>query len=223
MDPADPPTDYAALRRAMIEQQLRPTGISEATLAAVARVPRELFVPPDERRDAYADSPLPIGHGQTISQPFMVAAMTELLRLRPGARVLEIGAGSGYQTAVLCELGAEVVAIERLPELVEAARPRLAALGHEVDLRCGDGAAGAPDKAPYDAILVACATPTVPPALVAQLGPEGRLVLPVGEVGTPQTLTVITRNDEGRPVSEAAMAVRFVPFVSRELGTDPQA
>ena len=149
-------------------------------LEAMGRVPRELFVPEQERRRAYADAALPIGHGQTISQPYMVARIAEALTLRPGERVLDVGTGSGYQAAVLAELGANVVTIERIPELAEQARESLAAAGYDVDVRVGDGTLGIPELAPFDAIAVAAAAPAFPETLYEQLRPRGRLVVPVG-------------------------------------------
>src|SRR4051795_13263022 len=171
-------------RRQMVERQLRGRDIEDQrVLEAMARVPRESFVPAGERRRAYADAALPIGHGQTISQPYMVARIAEALALRPGERVLDVGTGSGYQAAVLAELGAEVVTIERIPELAEQARRNLAEAGYEVDVRVGDGTLGVPELAPFDAIAVAAAAPALPQALYEQLRPRGRLVVPVGGQG----------------------------------------
>ncbi len=167
----------------MVTHQLRARGIvDERVLTAMASVPRERFVPAAERDLAYADQALPIGAGQTISQPWMVAFMTQLLDPPEGSRVLEIGTGSGYQAAVLAEMGCDVLGIERLPELAESARERLDALGcgNRVEIRVADGSLGMPDKAPWSRIIVAAAAPDVPDALADQLGDGGRLVIPVG-------------------------------------------
>ena len=166
----------------MVERQLLARDIEdERVLEAMGRVPRELFVPEQERRRAYADAALPIGHGQTISQPYMVARIVEALSLQPGERVLDVGTGSGYQAAVLAELAVEVVTIERIPELAEAAKRALAAGGYEnVEVRVGDGTLGVPDRAPFKAIAVAAAAPDVPDTLYEQLEPGGRMAIPVG-------------------------------------------
>ena len=162
-------------RQTMVERQLRARDIEdERVLEAMARVPRELFVPDSERRRAYSDAALPIGHGQTISQPYMVARIAEALALRPGERVLDVGTGSGYQAAVLAELGANVVTIERIPELAESARASLAAAGYDrVDVRVGDGTLGLPELAPFDAVAVGAAAPAFPETLYEQLRPRG--------------------------------------------------
>lgn len=179
------------------------------------RVPRELFVDPRHQAQAYGDYPLPIGFGQTISQPYMVAIMTELLQLQPQSRVLEIGTGSGFQTAVLAELAAQVFSIEQVLALHEAARERLVGLGYRnVELRYGDGYFGWPEHAPYDAIIVTCAPDHVPPALVDQLANEGRMVLPVGPVGPvggEQRLVLVTRRGEHIQQRDL-MGVAFVPL-----------
>jgi protein-L-isoaspartate(D-aspartate) O-methyltransferase len=210
------PPDLAERRAAMVERQLRDRGIlDERVLDAMGRVPRELFVPEDLRRRAYADSALPIGYGQTISQPFVVAAMCELLRLRGEERVLDVGTGSGYAAAVLAELAAEVVTIERLPELAENARAALAAAGYEnVEVRVGDGSLGAPDRAPFDGIAVAAAAPEIPEALYAQLVEGGRLVLPRGTLDT-QVLVLVVRTASG-PRTSRSIPCRFVPLVGVE-------
>jgi len=167
----------------MVEQQLKPRGIKdERLLAAMARVPREEFVPADERGDAYEDGPLPIGFDQTISQPYIVAFMTEQLRLKPSDRLLEIGSGSGYQAAVLAELVADVYTIEILEPLAKTAEATLQRLGYKnVHLKIGDGYQGWPEEAPFDAIIVTCAPDKVPQPLVDQLKDGGRMVIPVGE------------------------------------------
>jgi len=200
----------------MVARQLRARDISdERVLEAIERVPRELFVPDQERDHAYADAALPIGHGQTISQPYMVARIAEALALRPGERVLDVGTGSGYQAAVLAELGTEVVTIERIPELAERARASLAAAGYPlVDVRVGDGTLGVPELAPFDAIAVAAAAPAFPETLYEQLRPRGRLVVPVGGEHM-QRLEVIVRSPEG-PAVVHSVPCRFVPLVGRE-------
>jgi protein-L-isoaspartate(D-aspartate) O-methyltransferase len=173
----------AALRAEMVERQLRARGIAdESVLAVMGALPRELFVPAANRARAYADDALPIAAGQSISQPYMVARMTELLEPRPGMRVLEVGTGSGYQAAVLARLGCRVISVERHAELADAARLRLAALGlgEAVRVAIGDGSVGWPDAAPFDGILVTAGAPRVPPALPAQLAEGGRLVVPIG-------------------------------------------
>ncbi len=175
-------TDAAAARSEMVERQLRRRGITdERVLAAMTRVPRELFVPERLVARAYDDGALPIGHRQTISQPFVVATICSLLALEGHERVLDVGTGSGYQAAVLGELAAEVVTIERIAALADKSRATLAAAGYaNVDVHVGDGSLGVPERAPFDGIAVAAAAPTVPPALYAQLAEGGRLVLPRG-------------------------------------------
>jgi protein-L-isoaspartate(D-aspartate) O-methyltransferase len=200
--------------------RLRRSGIRDArVLAAMARVPRDLFVPEELRARAYDDSALPIGHGATISQPTLVARMCEELALRGDERILDVGSGSGYAAAVLAELAADVVGIERVPELAERARAALAAAGHgEVEILVGDGSLGVPERAPFDAIVVGAAAPAPPPALYAQLAGGGRLVVPVG--GRRQHLAVVTRGPEG-PVIRRSVPVRFVPLVGREGFEEP--
>jgi protein-L-isoaspartate(D-aspartate) O-methyltransferase len=199
----------------MVEWQLRRRGIAdERVLAAMGRVPRELFVPEEVREAAYADAALPIGHRQTISQPFMVALICEQLALHGRERVLDVGTGSGYQAAVLAELAAEVHTIERIPELAERARESLAAAGYEqrVHLHVGDGTRGVPEHAPFEAIAVAAAALEPPPALYEQLEPRGRLVVPVGGSGE-QWLEVVVRTPEG-PAVVRSVPCRFVPLVA---------
>jgi protein-L-isoaspartate(D-aspartate) O-methyltransferase len=200
-------------RGRMVERQLRRRGIrDERVLAALGRVPRELFVPVQERAAAYSDNALPIGHGQTISQPYMVARICEDLQLRGEERVLDVGAGSGYQAAVLAELAAAVVAVERIPELAEQARANLAVAGYErVEVVVGDGTLGVPGRAPFDAIAVAAAAPEPPPALYEQLAEGGRLVVPVGE-RTEQLLLVVEKREGGRRI-RFSVPCRFVPLV----------
>ncbi|MBI4516922.1 MAG: protein-L-isoaspartate(D-aspartate) O-methyltransferase [Deltaproteobacteria bacterium] len=175
---------YEAERLDMVREQLAARGIrDERVLSALAVIPRHQFVPKGQRRFAYGDHPLAIGHGQTISQPYMVALMTETMALRAGARVLEVGTGSGYQAAVLAQLGAEVFTIERVPELAAGAAERLRALGFgaQVHVRVGDGSAGWCEASPFDAIVVTAAARRIPRALLGQLAAAGCLVLPLGE------------------------------------------
>jgi len=200
----------------MVERQLLGRDIADdAVLEAMGRVPREAFVPESERRRAYADAALPIGHGQTISQPYMVARIAEALALRPGELVLDVGTGSGYQAAVLAELGADVVTIERIPELASTARKRLAEAGFErVEVVVGDGTLGLPGRAPFDAIAVAAAAPGLPQTLYEQLRPRGGLVVPVGGQRV-QRLELIVRSPEG-PAVVHSVPCRFVPLVGEE-------
>ncbi|HLY87120.1 MAG TPA: protein-L-isoaspartate(D-aspartate) O-methyltransferase [Gaiellaceae bacterium] len=199
----------------MVEWQLRRRGIDdERVLAAMGRVPRELFVPEDVRQDAYADAALPIGGGQTISQPYMVALICQELALQGTERVLDVGTGSGYQAAVLAELAGEVHTIERIPELGERARTNVAAAGYEdcVHVHIGDGTRGLLEQAPFAAIAVAAAALEAPPALYDELEPRGRLVVPVGGPGG-QWLEVVVRTPEG-PAVVRTVPCRFVPLVA---------
>jgi protein-L-isoaspartate(D-aspartate) O-methyltransferase len=204
------------MRERMVEQQLRGRDVAdERVLAAMERVPRELFVPEDLRDRAYDDVALPIGGGQTISQPYMVAKICEALALRGDERVLDVGTGSGYQAAVLAELAAEVDTIERLPELAALARANLAAAGYEqVRVHIGDGTRGLPERAPFAAIAVAAAAPRLPQTLYDQLEQGGRLAVPVGRYGV-QRLELIVRSPEG-PAVLKSVPCRFVPLVGEE-------
>jgi len=206
----------AEARARMVEHQLRRRGISdERVLDAMGRVPRELFLPEDLRHLAYEDGALPIGFGQTMSQPFIVGTICALLGLEGDERVLDVGTGSGYQAAVLAELASEVVTIERVPELAERARGALVEAGYErVEVHAGDGSLGVPERAPFAAIAVAAAAPIVPPALYAQLVDGGRLVLPRGSRWG-QDLVLVVRTDEG-PLERASVPCRFVPLVGVE-------
>jgi protein-L-isoaspartate(D-aspartate) O-methyltransferase len=198
----------------MVQAQLRDRGIKDPrVLAAMAAVPREAFVPEQERRAAYQDGPLPIGAGQTISQPYMVARMTELLRLTGGERVLDIGTGSGYQAAVLAELGCTVTSIERDAGLAPSAAERLAALGFggRVEVRVGDGTLGAPDGAPWDGIVVAAAAPSIPDALREQLADGRRMVIPIGSRREQNLIVVERHGAEWREWSDGPCV--FVPLI----------
>ena len=206
----------ADARQRMVEDQLRGRDIvDERVLEAMERVPRELFVPTGERHRAYADAALPIGHGQTISQPYMVARIAEVLDLNGDEKVLDVGTGSGYQAAVLAELGGEVHTIERIPELAGQARENLATAGYDnVHVHLGDGSVGLPDEAPFTAIAVAAAAPGLPERLYEQLEPRGRLAVPVGGRWG-QRLEVIVRCPEG-PAVVHSVPCRFVPLVGEE-------
>jgi len=212
-DPAG--RDRLAERAAMVRLQIQARGVKDPrVLRAMRKVRRHLFVPPSRRPSAYEDNPLPIGEGQTISQPYIVAAMTEALRLQPGARVLEIGTGSGYQAAILGELAAEVYSIEILPGLGQRAGRLLGSLGYKnVHVRVGDGYAGWPDKAPFDAVILTAAPPSIPAPLIKQLRRGGHLVAPAGPSGD-QRLYRLTRTASGVK-REFLMGVRFVPMTGR--------
>lgn len=207
--------DFAALRERMVEEQLVSRGVRDArVLQAMREVPRHLFVPHASRGEAYADRPLPIGEGQTISQPYMVAAMTAALALDPAARVLEVGTGSGYQAAVLAALARQVVTIERRASLAEHAQAALAEAGvTNVRVVVGDGSQGLPDEAPFDGIIVTAGAPEVPQTLLQQLADGGRLVVPVGPSHY-QTVTVVARNGSEFVTSYGEGCV-FVPLVGR--------
>jgi protein-L-isoaspartate(D-aspartate) O-methyltransferase len=204
--------ELAAERHRMVEQQLKPRGIhDERVLAAMAKVPREEFVPENLRAQSYSDNALPIGHDQTISQPFIVAYMTEQLRLQPTDRVLEIGTGSGYQAAVLAELAKEVYTIEIIEPLAKGASARLARLDYKnAHVKIGDGYQGWPEVAPFDAIIVTCAPDKVPQPLTQQLKEGGRMIIPVGD-GLDQQLFLLEKK-EGQMAERAILPVRFVPM-----------
>jgi protein-L-isoaspartate(D-aspartate) O-methyltransferase len=200
----------------MVDRQLRRRDVGdERVLEAMERVPRELFLPEASRDRAYDDAAVPIGGGQTMSQPYMVAKMSELLSLDGDERVLDVGTGSGYHAAVLAELAREVVTIERVPELAERARKSLAAAGYDnVEVRIGDGTLGIPDRAPFDAIAVAAAAPYLPESLYEQLKVGGRIVVPVGGRAN-QRLELIVRSPEG-PAVVRSVPCRFVPLVGEQ-------
>ena len=219
-----PVEDYESEHRRLLEQVIAETRgtadltgcskLSEPVLRALAAVPRHRFVPPAQLAWAYADSPLPIGCGQTISQPFIVALMTELLTPDARSVVLEVGTGSGYQTAMLASLARRVYSVERIPALAEAAERRLRELGiANVEIRIADGYRGWEEKAPFDAIIVTAAAAEVPPALVRQLKPGGRLAIPVGPQHRSQDLRVICKDESGASHSRSVLPVVFVPLV----------
>lgn len=208
--------DFQAIRDRMVDEQLIARGIDQPRLLeAMRKVPRHLFVPSDMRIHAYDDHPLPIGEKQTISQPFIVALMTQMLSLEGTERVLEIGTGCGYQTAILCELANYVYSLERYPLLADRAGARLTRLGYEnVDIHLGDGSQGLADMEPYDAILVTAVAPSIPGPLASQLNPDGgRMVLPVGDAHG-QHLYIVRRFGDSHHV-EKTIAVRFVPLIGR--------
>ena len=215
--PGDAPSEDAALRKArdaMVASQIVVRGVRDPKiLAAMRQVPRHLFVPPGLVKEAYADHPLPIGHGQTISQPYIVAFMTEALGLKGGETVLEVGAGSGYQSAVLSRIAARVFGIEIVESLAREAKARMARLGYtNVEIRAGDGYAGWPEHAPFDAIMVTAAAPRVPEPLKQQLKDGGRLILPVGDYV--QELKIVTRRGSGFEERDV-LGVTFVPMTGQ--------
>ena len=214
-----PASDFAAQRQRMVTEQLKARGISdERVLNAMNKVPREEFVPPDSRAGSYEDGPLPIGYGQTISQPYIVAFMTEQLRLKPSDRVLEIGTGSGYQAAILAELMSQVYSIEIVEPLAKNAEATLQRLGYEnVHVKIGDGYKGWPEAAPFDAIIVTCAPDRVPQPLVDQLKDGGRMVIPVGD-RIAQELYLLEKKN-GQLKESVTLPVRFVPMVGE--GKEP--
>ncbi len=218
----DPEERYAALRQEMVEQQLVRDRrgdpiVDPAVLGAMRAVPRHEFVPDDLRRFAYDDGPLPIGHGQTISQPYIVAWMTQLLELMPGDRALEIGTGSGYQAAVLAEILESVFTIEIIEPLASSARTRLTRLGYDrVSVRHGDGYYGWRGGGPFDAIIVTAAATHIPPPLIEQLAPGGRMVIPVGPPFRVQQLMLLEKREDGSVSQRALAPVAFVPFTRAE-------
>jgi protein-L-isoaspartate(D-aspartate) O-methyltransferase len=211
---AAPVSNFAAQRQLMVQQQLMTRGINdERVLAAMAKVPREEFVAPESRVASYEDGPLPIGYGQTISQPYVVAFMTEQLRPKPSDRVLEVGTGSGYQAAILAELVSKVYSIEIVEPLAKNAEVTLQRLGYKnVHLKIGDGYKGWPEAGPFDAIIVTCAPDKVPQQLVDQLKDDGRMVIPVGDRFA-QQLYLLEKKD-GQLKQSATLPVRFVPMTS---------
>jgi protein-L-isoaspartate(D-aspartate) O-methyltransferase len=215
--------EFAVQRQAMIDEirreagwvseELGKSGLEPRVLDAMNRVGRHEFVPENQRSHAYANRPLPIGYGQTISQPFVVAFMTDLLRAKPGDRVLEIGTGSGYQAAVLAQLGAQVYTIEIIPELASTAAERLKRLNYaKIEVKSGDGYFGWPEHAPFDGILVTAAVTQIPPPLVQQLKPGGRMVIPVGGAFLPQYLVLVEKKPDGKVTTRQLLPVQFVPL-----------
>lgn len=213
-DSQDGGRDWAVGRRRMVEQQLRARDIRDPrVLEAMASVPRHLFIPEPQRSEAYDDSPVPIGHGQTISQPYIVAFMTQALQIAADHRILEIGTGSGYQAAVLASLAKEVYTIEIIPELAAGARDTLSAAGFEnVQVRTGNGYLGWPEQAPFDRVMVTAAPDEVPPALVQQLKVGGLMAVPVGTVM--QELQILRRTERGTEIL-STLPVRFVPMTHK--------
>jgi protein-L-isoaspartate(D-aspartate) O-methyltransferase len=197
----------------MVDEQIIPRDVTDPiVLQAMRRVPRHEFVPSEYLDQSYEDHPLPIGYGQTISQPFIVAYMSENSELKPGDRVLEIGTGSGYQAAILADMGMQVYSIEIVPELAAEAEARLKRLGYDVEVRAGDGYYGWSEAAPFDAIIVTAAPDHVPQPLIEQLRPGGRLVIPIGPVGAIQTLWQFTLEEGDQLIARNLGDVRFVPF-----------
>src|SRR5881397_3911993 len=210
-------SDFAAQRHRMVTEQLKARGISDdRVLNAMNKVPREEFVPPDSRAGSYEDGPLPIGYAQTISQPYIVAFMTEQLRLKPSDRVLEIGTGSGYQAAILAELMSQVYSIEIVERLAKNAEATLQRLGYKnVHVKVGDGYKGWPEAAPFDAIIVTCAPDHVPQPLIDQLKEGGRMIIPVGENWSNQELYLLEKRGKGIN-KRAVLPVRFVPMTRKD-------
>lgn len=208
-------TEFEEARMEMVKIQIQRRGVRDKrTLEAMRKTPRHLFVPEDVADIAYTDRPLPIGYGQTISQPYMVAYMTEVLELTGKEKVLEIGTGSGYQAAVLAETAKEVYSVEIIPELHEQVKKRLAKLGYgDVKLKLGDGYFGWSENAPYDRIIVTCAAGHLPLPLIKQLKPGGMMVIPVGMPWTIQTLVLVLKDKKGDTVTRSLMSVGFVPLV----------
>lgn len=208
------PKDFDTLRQAMVNDQIVARGIRhEGVLQAMRRTPRHLFVPEDRASRAYDDAPLPIGYGQTISQPFIVAYMTEALEPGSSGTVLEVGTGSGYQAAILSPLYRKVYSMEIIPELAESAAVRLRDLGlGNVEVRKGDGYFGWPERAPYDAIIVTAAAGHIPPPLISQLKNRGRMIIPVGNPYMVQHLVLVEKDHQGNITTRSLMSVRFVPL-----------
>ena len=206
-------------REKMVSYQMRARGIKDPNvLRAMNTVPRHAFVEESLRPRAYGDHPLPIGYNQTISQPYIVAYMTEALHLTPDSNVLEIGTGSGYQAAVAAEIAAEVYTIEIIEPLAAAAKDRLAALGYRnVRTKAADGFYGWPDHAPFDAIIITAAASFIPPPLIEQLKPSGRMIIPLGSPYGVQTLVLVTKNTAGRVTTKRLLPVRFVPMLGRAI------
>jgi len=202
-------------RNQMVDYQIQARGVDDAlVLAAMRKVPRHLFVPPEYEQSAYDDRPLPIGYGQTISQPYMVAVMTQALKLEGDERILEVGTGSGYQAAILAEIADHVVSVERIPELAERATRILQNLGYmNVEVIVGDGSRGYAERAPYDGIIVTAGAPDIPQVLIDQLADGGRLVIPVGN-SFQQTLTRVTRKGDETKIERLEGCV-FVPLVGK--------
>jgi protein-L-isoaspartate(D-aspartate) O-methyltransferase len=210
-------TDFDVERRRMVVRQLVPRGIvDERVLDAMRRVPRHLFVPPGLARYAYDDRPLPIGDGQTISQPYIVALMLQEARIRPGDTVLDVGTGSGYAAAVTAELAGRVVSVERHPSLAASAAATLSTLGYAVTVVTGDGSLGWPAEAPYDVIVAAATGPEVPRSWREQLAPEGRIVVPLGRSGGSQHLALFERTPDGDLTETNLGGVAFVPLLGEQ-------
>ncbi len=208
--------DFESLRKKMVSEQISGRGIENfQVLEAFARVQRHLFVPVTRRKAAYADSPLPIGQGQTISQPYMVALMTQVLDLKPGMRVLEIGTGSGYQAAILCFLGAQVYTIERISSLAERAEEVLNTLGHKVQIKVGDGTLGWAEFSPYDRIIVTARAAHIPQAFIDQVKVGGKIIIPLGP-RFHQDLKVISKISENKVEEESVCGCVFVPLIGKD-------
>ncbi len=205
---------------AFTRHMIRRDRLDPRVMAAMLEVPRDAFVPAELKHAAFDNGPLPIGCGQTISQPYIVALMTDLLQLQPDCQVLEIGTGSGYQTAILSRLCRQVYSVEVVPELSDTARQLFQRLGYDnISIRIGNGYEGWPEHAPYDGIIVTAAAPRIPSTLIEQLKPGGRLVIPVGEPYGPQELALVEKDDQGRVHTQGVLGVAFVPMVD----TDPAA
>jgi len=216
--------DFAAECEAMVERQLRRRGITEPDiLDAFRAVPREAFVGEKYEHLAYGDHPLPIEAGQAISQPYIVALTTQAAEIKPGSKVLEVGAGSGYAAAVISRIAGKVIGMERHHDLVDVARDRLKRLGYDnVEIVEGDGTRGCPDEAPFDAIVAAASGSHVPKAFLEQLADGGRIVMPVGEPGWVQELVKVTKQDDGTLMQQKLGGVRFVPLIGEEGWSGPR-